>query len=119
MKEKLQQYSRRRMRFTAVVGRFGWRKTLERRRDVRTVMLLDVTIEGTNELVADHVWLTCAKWSARLKPGDAISFEARVQRYEKGYKGFRESESNTPIENDYRLDRPKNVKVKIKKEKLK
>ena len=83
------------MRFTAVVGRFGWRKTLERGRNVKTVMLLDVKIEGTGKFVADHVWLTCAKWSARLKPGDVISFEARVQRYEKEVQRLQGGASRT------------------------
>lgn len=112
MKERLQHYSRQKLRFVATVDKLGWKTpTADKRNRVRTLMVTDVKIEKTNENVADHVWLTCGKWSLGLSPGDRFSFEARVQRYEKGYKGFYGRGEDIPIQDDYRLVNPSKVKI--------
>ena len=54
---------------------------------------------------------------ANLKEGDIISFDARVAKYVKGYKGdwwyFFEKTGHfpTPISTDYKLERPTKMKI--------
>ena len=110
MKEKLQHYSRQKLRFVGTIEKLGWKGTTPHNK-VRTLMLKDVAVEKTGEEITDHVWLKCGKWSLGLQPGDKFSFEARVQRYEKGYKGFYGRGDDVPIQDDYRLTNPTKVKV--------
>lgn len=111
MKKKLQHYSRRKLRFVATIDKLGWRNTPSRSKRIRTIMLKDVTVEKTGEDVADHAWVDCGKWSLELKPRDKFSFEAKVQRYEKGYKGVVHNDDDIPIQDDYRFVNPTKVKI--------
>jgi hypothetical protein len=61
-------------------------------------------------VAADHLWFPMTKAFEALGPltqGDVIEFDARVTRYEKGYRGRR---VDVAIENppayDFRLSRP-------------
>jgi hypothetical protein len=77
------------MRFRAVVerfgikpGRFNWLA-----KPIKTILLKNVCIVKTGEVVADHVWFTVGIMSEfdRLSPGDFVEFNARVADYTKGY----------------------------------
>lgn len=45
---------------------------------------------------------------ANLQPGDIVEFRGKVERYIKGYKGWREDVDNQ-IEEDYKLSRPTRI----------
>jgi len=112
MRKKLKQLNQQRLTFRATVDRFGTKNGWHGWQ-VNTICFKDVTHNG--ELVTDHVWFTCGKWSQKIKEGDKISFEARVGEYEKGYRGYREDvllygEYSKPSV-DYHLTRPTKVKV--------
>lgn len=111
MKEGLKNYNRRRMRFTAKIERFGSRSGWRAKKHA-TLLLTDVRNRQTGERIVDHVWMIAGVWSRNLRTGDVIDFEARVTRYTKGYKGYREEFiDERPVEDDYRLERPSKVRV--------
>jgi hypothetical protein len=126
MREKLAERNGQRMRFYATVGRFGTKP----RGNVRTILLRDVRLvtdtdewvsdpdhEGKlklrldGEVVTDHLWWTAGQWAEGYKEGDLISFEARVDSYEKGYQGGRAGWDEAWSETDYHLERPTKVKL--------
>lgn len=79
-----------------------------------TILLTD--IKDTNgKKVTDHIWFSMTKGFGKLgklKKGDMIQFDARVKEYVKGYKGYREeTQWESPIENDYKLNNPTKIKV--------
>ena len=110
MREGLRPFNRKRMRFTATVSRFGSRTNYAGGK-LPTILLQKLRLEKSKKVLADHIWLTSGKWSKQLNVGDTFSFDARVTRYEKGYKGFRDHPDSAPIEDDYRLDRPTRIQV--------
>lgn len=61
-------------------GQFGIKQTL---------LLEEVCLVETNELVTDHLWFNMTKGfdALCLSPGDYVEFDARVGVYEKGYGG--------------------------------
>ena len=73
-----------------------------------TLLLVDVYHEG--EIVTDHLWMTAGKWSRQLKEGDTFSFDARITKYIKGYRG-RRYEYEQPLDTDFRLSRPTNIEI--------
>lgn len=98
-----------RSRFRGTVERFGSKRAY-RGPDITTILLRDVVHEATGEIVTDHLWFTSGKWSASVKIGDTIVFDARVGEYLKGYRGRRE-DVYSPMEVDYRLERPTKMRV--------
>lgn len=105
MRKKLQAINGQRMRFTAVIERFG-EKSAFRGYPIPTVLLKHVKIIATGVEVADHLWFTKGKSWAACVVGDTVEFDARVTTYLKGYKGYREDVYDAPIEMDYKLERP-------------
>ena len=99
----------KRTRFMATIERFG-EKSAFKGGPQPTLLLKDVRIADTDELVADHLWFTKGKSWESFEPGHTIGFDARVSRYEKGYKGFRDDVWESPIQVDYRLERPTRIK---------
>lgn len=89
--------------FIGTFVRFGWKHGYKC--DLETVLLTDVTDPATKKVVTDHLWFNKTKGFAglKLKPGDVVHFSARVDEYEKGYKGWRDDVWDHPIETDYRL----------------
>jgi hypothetical protein len=87
----------------------GWKHSLV------TVMLKDVSDCATQKIVTDHLWFTLHTRFASLDlvVGDMVSFDARVTKYEKGYRGRRDFDDTPPVEIDYRLSFPTKL-VKIK-----
>ena len=108
MRENLQLFYGLRIRFTATVARFGT-KPAYKGPPIKTLLLHNVCHNG--EVVTDHLWMTSGKWSCLLEEGDMFSFDARVQKYIKGYRGRRDEFHDAPLEVDFRLVRPTNVEI--------
>ena len=109
MREQLQQFFGQRLTFTAVVARFGKKKAYKY--GYRPTLLLhNVCLAGHGE-VTDHLWMTGGVWSKDIKEGNVIEFKARVSKYIKGYRGYREDVYDSPVEVDFRLVHPTQVKV--------
>lgn len=109
MRSKLKDIDGLSMRFRAKVKKYGTRVNYNGYPE-RTILCTDVSYADTNEIVTDHVWLTCEKkiYSLKLKEGDRIEFDARVGEYEKLNKalidyGIRE------FVRDYNLENPSKI----------
>lgn len=109
MREELAKLDGSRRRFQGAVDRFGvkagWKHSLV------TVMLKDVSDCATHKIVTDHLWFTLHTRFASLDlvVGDVVSFDARVTKYEKGYRGRRDFDDAPPVEIDYRLSFPTKI----------
>ena len=79
--------------------------------NIVTIIWKDVRDE-TGQIVVDYLWsnMTKAFKQADLKPGDLVEFRATVKKYIKGYQGKRKDVFDKPIETDYHLSRPTNVR---------
>ena len=78
--------------FYGVFVRYGSKKAY-RGPDIRTMLLKQIRTVDTDTLVCEHLWFTVRKRLAALgalQAGDVLQFDARVDRYEKGYNGWRE-----------------------------
>jgi hypothetical protein len=86
MRKNLETMKGKRMRFTALVERFGskpnWHGFPE-----TTILLKDVRFADTAELACDHLWFKHGKWAMGLVEGHKFAFDARVDSYAKGYQG--------------------------------
>ena len=76
-----------------------------------TVLLKNIRLAETNKIVTDHLWFNKTKSfeALELKEGDIVQFDARVNSYTKGYKGYREDVFSL-IEKDYKLSYPTKIK---------
>jgi hypothetical protein len=97
MRKKLKQRDEERFRIIAKVERFGtfpgWNGYHQ-----PTILLTDIRDVRTGERLTDHMWFKKGVWSMYIRPGDVISFDARVGQYVKG-SGKR----------DFRMQRPTKV----------
>ena len=107
MRKNLEVCNGDRLRFEGVVSRFGWKNGYKG--PLRTLLLRDVVFVEDGRDATGHLWFTCGKWSEELGVGDRIRFDARIDEYEKGYKGWREDVWDAPVERDYRLVRPTKI----------
>lgn len=99
-----------RARFRARFERYGTKRAYGGRTE-RTLLLRDVVHIDSGELVTEHVWFNLsARWQALgdLGAGDVIEFDARVKRYNKGYRGRRWDVVSVPSV-DYKLAWPTKV----------
>ena len=114
-KKRLREFKGKRLRFKGRVERFGLRNLPGTYRGFkkRTVLIVDLENEKTGEVIADHAWLDTGLWSKGILAGYVISFEAKVLKYEKGYKGFAHHKafSESAIKMDYRLHKPSKMRV--------
>ena len=111
MREQLKNMVDVRSRFRGRVERFG-EKNVYRGLPLKTMLLKDVVLVSDGTFVADHVWLTCGRWSEGISEGDMIEFDARVKSYKKGYRGYRQDIPDASLPSvDYRLSHPTKVKV--------
>lgn len=77
-----------------------------------TLVLVDLVETDRGSSVADHLWMDYDAPLRRSDPkvGDTIEFDARVELYEKGYRGRdRQMRIRKPICVDFHLVDPKNV----------
>ena len=108
MRKKLGKLHGKRTRFRGEVVKFGTKnECLE-----ETVLLKNVTLVENDDVLTDHLWFTCGKWSDPISEGDVIEFDARVKLYKKGYWGHREDLWDAPPPStDYHLAYPTKVKI--------
>lgn len=107
MRAGLKQYHGQRRSFSATFVRYETRTVRTKLRQM--LLLRNVRCEG--EIVADHAWMhVSAGWPEDLQEGETVRFQARVDRYVKGYFGRRESAYNKPIEVDYCLVYPRKIR---------
>lgn len=115
MRKKLAKYEGQRLRFKGTFEGFGTRDGWVGR--VPTIVLRNVKLCGTRKVLTDHLWFDLTKEfeRAELEEGDIVMFDARVERYTKGYKGRDfERQLEAPLEEDFKLKWPTKV-VKIKR----
>lgn len=110
MRVKLKKYNGKRLRFSARIERFG-EKSAFKGYTVPTLLLKNVKIIDTQKVITDHLWFTKGKSWDKSSVGDIVEFDARVTTYEKGYKGYRDDVYDSPIEIDYKLERPTKIKI--------
>lgn len=106
MRKSLKKLNGQRMAFTGTFERFGtkpgWVGTEE------TILLVDIRDTEDNP-ITDHLWFNLTKGfqALNLQPGDKVEFQARVRKYQKGYKGYRfEAMLDSPVSTDYKLSHP-------------
>jgi hypothetical protein len=104
MRENLKEFNEVRIKVYAEVGRYGTKSSFGYTKE--TICLVNIKDER-GKILCDHLWLTVGKQIKELKLviGDIVYFQARVTKYYKGYKGYRD-DVNKPIELDYRLSNP-------------
>lgn len=110
MRKELSKINGTRTSFTGTFERFGT-KSNYKGPPSKTILLKDIK-RLSGEIVADHLWFIVGKRfdAANLTEGDTIKFDARVTPYIKGYKGYRDDFFDAPIEKDYRLSYPTNIR---------
>lgn len=105
MREKLQEINQVRATFTGTFERLGTKTSYGYTK--QTVLLLNVK-NAAGEVVTDHLWFNLTKGFDRLglTCGDTVQFDARVRKYIKGYRGWRDDVYDKPVETDYKLSHP-------------
>lgn len=85
MRAELAQYNGQRRKFKAIFSRHG--QKFFKQHFKTTLLMTNVTDILTGKIVTEHLWFTMGKkFSALgLVEGDAVTFEARVDTYLKGY----------------------------------
>ncbi len=98
-----------RLRFRGTFERLGRRRNWHGF-DEPTILLRNVCALDDGAAVTDHLWFPSTNGFEALGPlaqGDVIEFDARVTRYEKGYRGWRaDVAAECPPSWDFRLSRP-------------
>jgi len=109
MRKGLKNINGKRECFTGVFVRYGTKSSFRGPRKT-TILLKDIK-DQNGVILTDHLWFNLTKGFDEydLKEGDIISFDARVKKYQKGYKGYRE-DVYEPIETDYKLSHPSKIK---------
>jgi hypothetical protein len=105
MRKELKKLHGQRLRFRGVVEKFGT-KAAFKGPPLPTILLKDVVLMTTGQIVTDHIWFTVGKTldSLCLMPGDIVEFDARVEEYWKGYVNHRHFIDERTL--DYKLTRP-------------
>ena len=114
MRRALQKLNGERLKFKATVKRFGAKNNYFGP-PIITILLVDISLADTNQIVTNHLWLTMGKTLDKLKlePGDTIEFEARVGEYLKGYSNNSGDVDHRRL--DYKLFRPTKFKKLVDK----
>jgi len=114
MREKLKQANGNRSIFEGIFERFGIKNSFGHPK--HTLLLKDIK-DNSGKVVTDHLWFNVGKRfdSLKLQAGDIVRFDARVKPYVKGYRGYREDVYDSPVETDYKLSNPTNLR-KVTKE---
>jgi len=111
MRHNLESLNGKRLRFTAVVERFGTKPNWHGFPET-TILLKDIRFLETGEFACDHLWFKEGKWAVGLVEGHKFAFDARVDSYVKGYQGRKaETLGVASYRVDYHLERPTKVKI--------
>jgi len=113
MREKLAHINGKRFTFEGIFERFGIKSSFGHPK--HTLLLRDVK-DNSGKVVTDHLWFNVGKRfdSLKLQAGDIVRFDARVKPYVKGYRGYRDDVYDKPVETDYRLSNPTNLRKVVK-----
>lgn len=110
MRHQLRGINNVRGKFSGVFVRYG-KKTFKAH-ETTTLLFRNITALDTGRFMTDHLWFNLTTGFSELgelAPGDVVKFEARVTRYVKGYRGFRNDVDDRPVEVDYKLSHPTKV----------
>ena len=114
MRKQLAKLEGQRLRFEGVVERFGTKRGWQGD-TLPTLMLKNIRlVDDPYRILTDHLWMNVGKQLEGVIIGEVVDFDARVTRYEKGYKGRRDNDFFNDHEPsfDYRLERPTKVRFK-------
>jgi hypothetical protein len=108
MRETLKKLNNKRLKFYADFVRYGTKSSFRGAPKI-TLLFSNIRDEKMNPM-CDHIWFTTNKQFEffNFSEGDIVSFEARVKKYKKGYRGRREDVDNPPAI-DYRLSNPTKI----------
>jgi hypothetical protein len=106
MNDTLASHYGKRIRVTGIFERYGSRFD-SMGRTKKTVLLGDITLEGSSEVIAVHVWLQDAGLFAGLEGGEKVTFEAAVDKYKRHLR----EQGPDKVVDAYGLYRPSDVKV--------
>jgi hypothetical protein len=112
MRKRLKSLQNERKIYRATVQDFGEKSNRWGTR--KTILLANVILIETEELITDHLWFNQGQWSSGLSIGDEFEFHAKAGSYKKGYVNHRLGIDERRY--DYRLKRPTRVQVVQKKE---
>lgn len=109
MREQLKRIEGNRQAFIGTFERFG-KKSGWNGKELKTVLFKEIK-DLSGKLICDHIWFNYTKGfeSQGLAHGDCVMFQARVKKYWKGYKGYRDNYDLPPIEKDYKLSHPTKI----------
>ena len=104
MRRRLEKMHGERLSFIGVFEKTG-SKAGFRGEALTTVLLREVRLKATNQIITDHLWFNMTKEFRNLclQKGDKVEFDARVKDYVKGY--FRFDVQST----DYKLSHPTKI----------
>ena len=106
-RQSLKKYDGKRLRFEGRIATFS-RKS-KYKGSPPTVLVKNIRLHKNQEPIAQHLWFVCGQWSQDLQSGDWIIFDARVQGYERNYKGKK------PDRFSYKLVYPSNIQAKTQR----
>lgn len=109
MRDKLKQWVGRCLTFSGVVG--VRERYLDEFGGVQNVLCLINIRFADGKVATDHMWFEADAWPDGLQKGEMLKFEALVEMYEKGKKGWGEGK---PLSIDYRLACPTHIRRIIK-----
>ncbi len=114
MRDGLKALENKRTHFKGTFLRFGTKSGWNH--PVQTILLKDIFLADSagNEIkqVSDHLWFTLGKRFEALKlvEGDKVLFDGRVSEYFKGYRGYRDDVYDSPMERDFKISYPTNLR---------
>lgn len=110
MRSKLGEYFKRRIPLKAVLHEYG-RTYMRNGKPTKSVLLRDIRHAETGAILTDHAFIKDATAFRRgaIEPGQFVYFTAQVRRYMKG-GCVRPSGEYSPLEIDYKLHKPEDVK---------
>jgi hypothetical protein len=99
-----------RKKFTGTFVKYGKKKNYHGYSE-ETILIKDIIDLEQGRLVAHHLWFANTKnfQQLPLAAGAQIEFEARIKKYEKGYRNVRYQMDNRTT--DYKLSHPTKISL--------
>lgn len=113
MRKELKDNVGDRKKFRGTFVKFGKKRNYHGYSE-ETVLLKDVVDLERDKKVADHLWFAYTKsfQQVPLVAGARIDFEARIKKYEKGYRNARYNMSKRTT--DYKLSHPTKICLTVR-----
>ena len=111
MRKELAKQEGQRKKFQATFVKFG-KKTNYRGYTEETILLKNIIDVENKKIVTNHAWFAYTKsfQQISLVDGTTIEFEARIKKYNKGYRNARYNIDHRTT--DYRLSHPTKICLK-------